>query len=101
MNTFILSTRKALSNLETCFHLGQSSDVLLTLDNLVSSSSLLGFCSFAHKASQYRRLLEYSLVGPVRFALIALDLALELKLCETEWSRVRQTLRQSSERTPL
>ena len=92
MDTFIAFTPKALSSLETFYHHEQDSEVFLTLDNLVSSSSLLGFCSFAHKAGQYRKLLEKSLVGPVKFALIASDLALELKLCETEWSRVRETL---------
>ena len=96
MNTFILSTPKALSNLETFYRREQASDVFLTLDNLVSSSSLLGFCSFAHKTGQYRKLLEKSLVGPVKFALIASDLALELKLCETEWSRVRETIQKCS-----
>ena len=92
MDTFIQTTKKMLNDLETNYHRKQSDNIILTLENLTASSSLLGFCSFAHKAGEYRKLFEKAAVDPVKFALIVSELILELKHCETEWLRVRDAL---------
>ena len=92
MDTFMESAHKMINYLASYYHLKKYSDLILTLDNLTSSSTLLGFRSFAHKASHYRKLLENSPAGLVGVFSVVSDLALELKLCETEWSQIRKII---------
>ena len=55
----------------------------MTLDNLNSSSRLLGFNSIARKAEEYQTFNAADDAG--KFAAMLSDLGTELRRCELEW----------------
>ena len=89
---YFKSSRISIKNLETYFVGQRISDILLTLDNLYSSSSLLGFVSIAHKAEFYMESLNQSLNCKSNFAAMLSDLGFDLRRSELEWNRKQNAI---------
>ena len=97
MDTFFDSARNLLKELEIHFLYQRLSDATLLLENLSSSSSLLGFLSLAYKSNRYLTLLAHKqTVDTARCASIISDLLVELRRCEQEWFRARNSLPNTS-----
>lgn len=85
MDTFFRSSKTALKKMATFYVCLRNNDIVLTLENLTSSASLLGFVSMAFKAENYQRKLETI----ENFSEMISDLSFELRRCELEWIRKR------------
>lgn len=96
MEVYFKSSRISIKNLETFFVGQRVSDILLTLDNLQSSSSLLGFVSIAHKADVYLECLHQSVTCRDKFADMLSDLVFELRRSELEWIRKQNAIKSLS-----
>ena len=92
MDTFFESAKCWLKELEIHFRYQRSSDALLVLENLSSSSSLLGFLSLSFKSRGYLTLLSKGLLDTEKFASLISDLLMELRRCEREWIRAQDAL---------
>ena len=97
METYFLSSGVILKNLETFFLGKLFPEMLRSLENLQTSSDLLGFISVSRKA---RKLMDFlsqhteSEGGPL-FASKLSDLNMELRLGQSEWVRARESLESS------
>jgi hypothetical protein len=93
MDTYFSSSGVLLKNLET-FYLGKFvPEMLRSLDNLQSSSELLGFMSISTKAQKlFDFLSQRTESDDICFASKLSDLNLELRLGHSEWFRARESL---------
>jgi hypothetical protein len=105
METFFRTTKIALKNLETFYIQQMTYDILTAMDNLRTSSSLLGFLSLAKKAEWYEQTIKREgALKAQKFAAMVSDLVFELRRCELEWTRkqdaaesLAQPLRETNE----
>lgn len=89
MDMFFRSSKIVIQKIEISYVCERTSDILLKLDNLSSSSRILGFISMAHKVDIYQDTLQETLDHADRFAAMLSDFGFELRRCELEWDRKR------------
>ena len=91
MTTFFRKSRIALKNLETFFVRELTEDILMVIENLHTSSKVLGFVSLANKAQNCEQTLKRErTVKAQKFAGMVSDLVSELRRCELEWIRKQE-----------
>ena len=95
MITFFLSSGVILKNLESFYRGKLFPEMLGALDNLKTSSELLGFISISQKATRFMDFLSHHTEsdGDIFFASKLSDLNLDLRLGHSEWFRARETLK--------
>uniref|UniRef100_A0A7S0QIY4 Uncharacterized protein n=1 Tax=Cryptomonas curvata TaxID=233186 RepID=A0A7S0QIY4_9CRYP len=94
MIAFFLSSGVILKNLETFYRGKLYPEMLRALENLRTSSELLGFISISQKAKRFMVFLSQDTAsdGDIFFASKLSDLNLDLRLGHSEWFRARETL---------
>ncbi len=91
MATFFRTSTIALKNLETFFVRELTEDILMVIENLHTSSKVLGFVSLANKAQNCEQTLRRErTVKAQKFAGMVSDLVFELRRCELEWIRKQE-----------
>jgi hypothetical protein len=93
INTYFQTSGILMKNLET-FYLGNFySEMMRSLENLRTSSELLGFMSISQKAKKlFDFLSQHTESDTIFFASKLSDLNTELRLVHSEWLRARESL---------
>jgi hypothetical protein len=94
MITFFLSSGVILKNLESFYRAKLFAEMLRALQNLQTSSELMGFIALSQKAKRFMDFLleNTGSDADIFFASKLSDLNLDLRLGHSEWFRARESL---------
>ena len=93
INTYFQTSGVLLKNLETFYLSKVYSEMIRSLENLQTSSELLGFMSISEKAKKlFDFLSKHTESDTIFFASKLSDINLELRLGHSEWFRARESL---------